>query len=374
MACTAKPQGEPPPAQRPAESAARLIVLPTGSPMLAEIQVESVASAEVPTIEVVAPGKLRADPNRLARVELPVTGRITKVLVAVGDSVGEGQPLMEVDSPEAAQFQSAYLEARASVAESSAALSKAEADRDRINDLFEHKAVARKEVLNAETELERRRQELTQAHAEAKQAEGRLEILGLEPGNFGKSFVLRAPLAGKVIEMNVAPGQFWVAVGTPLMTIADLSKVWVTSDVPERDIGKIRIGALLDVELTAFPDRSWRVAVVRIADTVDPKTHTVTVWGEIDNPEGLLRPEMFGRIRYVNELTTLPLIPNGAIVQSESGPFVYRQVAPGSFEPVAVRLGVRHGEQVAVLSGLTEGDRIVVAGAMLLEGAGSGQP
>ncbi|MFZ1864760.1 MAG: efflux RND transporter periplasmic adaptor subunit [Polyangiales bacterium] len=374
VACKASPkQDEPSPAASQNDSARR-IVLPPDSPMLAEIGVEPVTSAEVPTVEVVAPGKLRADPNRLARVELPITGRITQVLVGLGDAVVQGQPLMEVDSPEAGEFQSAYLEARASVAEATAALSKAEADRDRISDLFEHKAVARKEVLNAETELEQRREELAQARAEAEQAGARLKILELKPGKFGKRFTLKAPLAGKVIEMNVAPGQFWSDISAPLMTIADLSKIWVTSNVPEQDISKIRVGALLDVELTAYPDRSWRVAVFRIADAVDPQTHTVTVWGEIDNPDGLLRPEMFGRVRYVDSIAQLPVIPAAAVVQSESGPFVYRQVAPGTFEAVPVTLGVRHGDRVAVLKGIEHGDQIVVQGTMLLEGSGSAQP
>ncbi|MGB5694971.1 MAG: efflux RND transporter periplasmic adaptor subunit [Polyangiales bacterium] len=356
------------------DEVARRIVLPPDSPMLEEIHVDAVASAQMPTVEVVAPGKLRADPNRLAKVELPVTGRITRILVSLGDAVTEGQTLMEVDSPEAGEFQSASLQARASVAEAAAALSKAEADRDRISDLFEHKAVARKEVLNAETALEQRRQELAQARAEAEQATARLKILGLSPGKVGKQFTLRAPLAGKVIEMKVAPGQFWSDVSAPLMTIADLSKVWVTSNVPEGDISKIRVGASLDVELSAYPDRSWQVTVLRIADEVDPQTHTVTVWGELENPDGLLRPEMFGRIRYVDAVAQLPVIPLDAVVQSESGPFVYRQVAQGTFEPVAVTLGVRRNQQVAVLSGLKEGDQIVVGGNMLLEGSGKTEP
>lgn len=374
VACKTKPQQSDTPSKSPTDESSRRIVLPPDSPMLAEIQVQPAASAKVPTVEVVAPGKLRADPNRLARVELPVTGRVTRVFVALGDAVVEGQPLMEVDSPEAEELQSKYLEARASVAETTAEFSKAEADHARIRDLFEHKAVARKEVLNADTVLEQRRQELAQARAQADEARERLKILGLEPGTLGKRFTLRAPLAGKVIEMNVAPGEFWSDISAPLMTVADLSKIWVTSNVPEQDISKIRVGALLDVELTAFPDRTWRVAVFRIADAVDPQTHTVTVWGEIDNPDELLRPEMFGRIRYVNAVATLPTVPAEAIVQSEAGPFVYRQVAPGSFEPVPITLGVRHGDQVAVLKGIEAGDQIVVGGTMLLEGSGSAQP
>lgn len=372
VGCKGKPQQDTPaPAS---DAAARRIVIPADSPMLSEIHVEVVASAEMPTVEVVAPGKLRADPNRLAKVELPVTGRITQILVSLGDAVTEGQTLMEVDSPEAGEFQSAFLQARASVGEATAALSKAEADRDRISDLFEHKAVARKEVLNAQTELEQRREELAQARAEAEQAIGRLKIMGLKPGQVGKPFTLQAPLAGKVIEMNVAPGQFWSDLGAPLMTIADLSKVWVTSNVPEGDVSKIRVGAMLEVELTAYPDRSWNVTVFRIADEVDPQTHTVTVWAELDNADGLLRPDMFGRTRYVDSVARLPVIPLGAVVQSEGGPFVYRQVTPGTFEPVAVMLGVRRKQQVAVLTGLKEGDQIVVGGTMLLEGSGANEP
>jgi len=374
LACQSKSQPDASVRSSSADDTHGRVVLPADSPMLAEIHVATVIAAEVPTVEVVAPGKLRTDPNRLAKVELPVTGRITQVFVSLGDAVTEEQPLIEVDSPEAADVQSAYLQARASVAEATAALSKAEADRDRARDLFEHKAVARKEVLNAETEYEQRRQALAQARAETEQAVERLKILGLQPGRFGKRFTLRAPLAGKVIEMNVAPGQFWSDISVPLMTIADLSKVWVTSDVPEGDISKIRVGASLDVELTAYPDRSWRVTVFRIADSVDPQTHTVTVWGELENPDGSLRPEMFGRIRYVDRLAELPVIPLGAIVQSESGPFVYRQIAPGSFEPVSVTLGVRRDQQVAVLTGLREGEQIVVGGSMLLEGSGKTEP
>lgn len=376
VACKAAPQQDAPPPPPPSsqDDAARRIVLPADSPMLSEIDVQEVATAEVPKVEVVAPGKLRADPNRVAKVELPVTGRITRVLVSLGDAVAEGQTLMEVDSPEAGDFQSAYIQARASVAEATAALSKAEADRDRISDLFEHKAVARKEVLNAQTELEQRQQELAQARAGAEQAVGRLKILGLDPGKFQKRFTLRAPLAGKVIEMNVAPGQFWGNISAPLMTIADLSKIWVTSDVPEGDVSKIRVGASLEVSLTAYPNRSWQVTVFRIADEVDPQTHTVTVWANLENPDGLFRPEMFGRIRYVDKVERLPVVPLGAVVQSERGPFVFRQVAPGAFEPVAVTLGVRYDEQIAVLNGLQAGDQIVVGGSMLLEGSGETEP
>lgn len=369
-ACKSESREKPSTTSASPDEGARRIVLPADSPMLDQIKVAPVALAEMPTVEIRAPAKLHADPNRLAEVELPVSGHILRVLVRVGDAVTQGQPLLEMESPEAAKFQSVYVEARASVAQARAALSKAEADRDRLRDLFEHKAVARKELLNAETEFEERGQALQQALAEEEQARQRLKILRVPPGKFGSIFVLRAPLAGKVLEMNVAPGGFWTESAAPVMTIADLSQVWVTASIPESDISKIRLGASLEVQLTAYPDRSWQVNVSRIADSVDAQTHTVTVWAELDNPDGLLRPEMFGWVRYVESVSQFPVVPTGAIVQSESGPFVYRVVKPGIFEAVPVEVGVRREGQVVARSGLSEGDQIVVDGTMLLKGYG----
>jgi len=356
------------PMQPSVDAATRRVTLPTDSPLLDELKTGVVERAEFPTAEIVAPGRLRAVPTRYARVSSPVKGKIARVLVQEGDAVAQGAPLVELESADATEFESAQVQARAAVDQARSELAKADADRDRLRDLFAHDAVARKEVLNAETEYDRAAAAMRQAEAALAEASRRLEILGLAPGKVDQALVVRAPLAGKVIDLAVAPGVFWDDTNAPLMSVADLAVLWVTSNVPEADVSKIRVGESLEVHLTAVPDRVFQATVQRVADTVDPTSHTIEVRGELANPDGLLRPEMFGQIRHVDALAQIAVVPVDAVLQSEGEPYVYRVVSPGVFEPTPVQLGVRRAKRVAVLRGVAAGDTIVVDGAVLLAG------
>lgn len=346
----------------------RRVSLAADSPLLDELKIAKVEAADFPSVEVVAPGRLRAEPTRLARVSSPVKGKIARVLVAQGDAVQAGDPLVELESPDASGFESDQLKARAARDQARSELAKADADRDRMRDLFEHNAVARKEVLNAETEYDRAAAALDQANATLADASRRLQILGLEPGRLDQPLIVRSPLAGKVLVLAVAPGVFWDDTSTPLLTVADLSVLWVTSNVPESGVSKIRVGENLEVMLTAHPERIFSATVTHVADTVDPDSHTVEVRGELTNPDGLLRPEMFGQIRHVDALAMTAVLPVDAVLQSEGEPYVYRVVSPGVFEPQPVELGVRREGRVAVLRGVKAGDEVVVDGAVLLAG------
>jgi biotin carboxyl carrier protein len=122
-----------------------------------EIRVEPVTVERVPRDEVVAPGKVELDPNRIARIMLPLPGRITEVRVRVGDAVRAGQPLVTLESPDVAeaigalrQAEANLVQARAGLAQAEAALAKAEQDAERAKDLYEHRAIAQKEVLAAD--------------------------------------------------------------------------------------------------------------------------------------------------------------------------------------------------------------------------------
>lgn len=350
------------------DATSRRVTLPASSPLLDELKVAAVEEAEFPSLEVVAPGRLRAEPTRFAKVTSPVKGKIARVLVGQGDAVDAGAPLVELESPDASGFESEQMKAKSAVDQARSELAKADADRERMRDLFAHDAVARKEVLNAETEYDRAAAALEQARATLAEATRRLEILGLKPGHLDQPLVVRAPLAGKVLDLAVAPGVFWDDTGAAMMSVADLSVLWVVSNVPEAGVSKIRVGETLEVHLTAHPDRIFSATVTRVADTVDPDSHTVEVRGELANPEGLLRPEMFGQIRHVDALSKSAVVPLAAVLQGEGEPYVYREVSPGAFEPVEVALGVRREGRVAVLRGLSVGDRIVVDGGVLLAG------
>lgn len=342
------------------------VVIAANSPKLKEIRVAPAEEAQVPVDEVVSPGKIEANPNLVSHVMLPVAGRVTSVQARIGDSVKRGQPLLTIESPDADAAESAYRQSQASLTQAKANLNKAQADHDRASDLFEHNAVAKKDVLTAENALAQAKAGVEQAEAAIEQTSRRLAILGLKTGAFGQKVTAAAPSSGKVLEMSIAPGEYRNDTNAPVMTIADLSTVWVSSDVPESQIRLIQTGERIDVTLTAFPAETFRGRVTRIADTVDPQTRTVKVRAEMDNSRGRLRPEMFGTIKHTDAIRTEPVLPAGAVVQDGGRSLVWVERGPGRFQPVEVKTGARVGDRVAILSGVRAGDRVVVDGAMLL--------
>jgi membrane fusion protein, heavy metal efflux system len=343
------------------------VVIPADSPKLQQIRVDAVRTADVPFDVVTSPGKIEANPNLMSRVVLPVPGRVDSVLVKIGDAVERGQPLLTLESPDADAAESAFLQAEAAVTQAKANLNKAQADFDRSTDLFEHNAVARKDVLTAENALAQSTAALEQARAAREQAARRVTLLGLKPGSFGQKVTVRAPISGKVLEMSVAAGEYRNDTTAPLMTIADLRTVWVSSDVPESAIRFIRTGERIDVSLSAYPAETFRARVTRIADTVDPQTRTIKVRAEMDNAHERFRPEMFGTIRHTEETRVVPVIPTGAVVQGDGRTVAFVEKGPGRFLPVEVKVGDRTGGVLPVLAGLRAGDRVVVDGAMLLK-------
>jgi len=138
--------------------------------------------------------------------------------------------------------------------------------------------------------------------------------------------------------------------------------------VPETSIRQIQVGERLDVEFAAYPGETFRGQVTQIADVVDPQTRTIKVRAELANGQGRLRPEMFGRIRHSEGTETLPVIPMAAVLQEEGQNVVWRQVSPGSFQRITIQTGARIADQIAVTSGLGEGDVVVIGGVMLLKG------
>jgi cobalt-zinc-cadmium efflux system membrane fusion protein len=342
------------------------VVIPADSPKLKEIHVTEVRTASVPFDEVTSPGKIETNPNLVSRVALPLAGRVSSVSVKLGDSVKRGQALLTLESPDADAGVAAYLQGQAAITQAKANLNKAQADYDRSTDLFEHNAVAKKDVLTAENALAQAKSALEQSEAALEQSDRKLRLLGLKPGTFGQKVTVTAPISGKILEMSVAPGEYRNDTNAPVMTIADLSTVWVSSDVPESAIRFIQPGERIDVVLTAYPGETFHGRVTRIADVVDPQTRAIKVRAEMDNASGKLRPEMYGTIRHTDSMKTMPVVPAGAVLQGDGKTSVWVERAPGRFQPVEVKIGERAGAVVPVLSGVAAGARIVADGAMLL--------
>lgn len=321
---------------------------------------------ELPWEEVTAPGKVEVNPNRVSHVLMPVAGRIREVFVKLGDAVTEGQPLLTVESPDAGVAVTAYMQAQAQLRLAKSALAKAEKDLSRARDLYEHRAAALKDVSSAEQELAQAQSTVEQTQAGAEQTLHRLEMLGLRPGFHTHEVCVRAPIRGKVLEIAVAPGEYRNDTSASLMTITDLSSVWVTSNVAETSIRLIEPGERIDIELAAYPGEVFHGRVTRISDTVDPQSRTVKVQAELGNPTGRLRPEMFGKIRHSHGTRVFPVVPADAVLRDDSGATVFVEKRAGAYEQVRVSIGEPLDGVVPILSGLAGGQRIVMDGAILL--------
>jgi len=330
------------------------------------IRTQAVESTLVPVGSISTPGKVEANINRVSHIALPLTGRVTKVFVRTGDFVRQGQPLLTMESADAESAVSAYRQAQASTVQARSTLAKVETDFVREKDLFSHEAAPQKDLLSAEALAVQAKAVVDQAEAVVEQAKRRLQIIGIGPDSFGQQVTVHAPISGKLLEVAVVEGEFRNDLSAPVLTIADLSSVWVTSDVPEIAIRLVKVGEPVAIQLAAYPGETLRGRVTQLGDTLDPQKRTVKVRAELSNPDGRFKPEMSGRIQLTEETEVRPVVPAGAVIAADGESVVWREVGQGSFEKVRVTTGAQIGDKVAIISGLKPNERIVVDGGMLL--------
>ena len=355
---------EPPQAKKNID----LITIPSDSPQAKQMRVEAVRSENIPADEVVAPGKIMINPNRTSKLLLPIAGRIVSVMAQLGDSVVQGQPLVAIDSPDADAAVAAYHQGQATERQAQAALTKAQTEFDRAGKLYEAETLAQKELVAAENDLAQAKAALETARAGIEQARSKLEVLGLNQSDFHQRTFARAPISGKVLEISVAPGEYRNDTSAPLMTIADLSTVWVSSDVPESGIRLIHIGDRMTITCLAYPGEIFSGRVARIADVVDPQTRTLRVHLDLANPQGRFRPEMFCTIRHSRDVRSVPVLPVSAVIQEYGKSVAFVERGPGQYERREVTIGARSGDLVPILHGVQVGERAIVDGAVLLMG------
>jgi len=351
-----------------------LVVVPPDSPRFKQLRIEAVREQAFPTDEVTAPAKVMINPNRISRVLPPVQGRVLSVFVKLGDTVADGQPLVSLNSPDADAAIAAYLQADATLRQAKVTLAKTETDLQRARNLLQYQAISEKDALAAQNDVASARAALENATAARAQALRKLTLLGLTPSDLQQAVVVRAPIAGVVTDISVTPGDYRAAVSsaadvtTPLMSVADLSTVWMSSDVPEAFMRFIHVGEEVEITFVAYPGETFTGRVARIGTTLDPQTRTLKVQIDLPNPARRFVPEMFGTVRHAGPPRRFPVVPAAAIVQEYGRAEVFVERGPGQFERRVVTTGVRTGDVVAITSGLDAKSRVIVDGAILLRG------
>ncbi len=310
---------------------------------------------------VTALGELGVDQEAYAEVGSPLPARVVRLLASPGDRVRAGGPLAELESVELGASRARLLEAEARETVARQAL-------ERKRGLAADRVVPRRELQEAEAEA-------ASARAALEAAQAALAALGAqarrwdpdEPGAAAR-FTLHSPIAGSVLQRDAARGRL-VDPSRPLFRVAELSRLWLDAHVFERDAVRLRAGAEARVSFPALPGRTITGRVFLVGSQVDPGSRTVPVQVRIDNPDGVLRPGMSATVRIPlgQEEGSVVAVPTAALQRLEQSWCVFLPRGPGDFEARSVGRGRDLGGEVEILSGLTQGDTVVVEGAFLLK-------
>jgi len=308
---------------------------------------------------IVATGTVEFNADRIARILAPVAGQVQALRLNVGDDVRRGDTLFVLSSREVAAAIAEHLASQKDLdlAEKTFAMTK---------DLFEHDAASRIAMQQSENDV-------AKARAKVAQTAEVLRVLGFDESALANSAALpshvpiRAPLSGIVTERTITNGQFVGTESTPLMTVADLSSVWVQADVFERDLHSIGAGQKADVTTAAYPDDHFSAEVARVGTVVDAQTRTAKIRFVTANPGLRLKPGMFTtatlQIPGVNTALTAPA---RAVFVEDGRSFMYVQTAAAEFERREVEVVAAGVNRVHVTRGIAVGDRIVSEGVLLL--------
>lgn len=333
----------------------------------------AVAREVASTIEV--PGQLVPNEDRTSRLGAPARGRIVDMHVQAGDRVSAGQPLVSLQSAEASAALSDYTKAVADRDARRVAVTYARTARERAERLLAAKAVARQEVERAQADEALAASELSRAEAEVVRAQSTARQLGtnMQTG----AMVIRSPLAGVVLARDAVPGAV-VEAGAPLVTVSDVSTLWIDVAVPERAAGVLRVGSSLRFTVPAFPGDTQQARVLSLGGALDPQTRMLPIRALVRNGDTRrrLRPQMFATVWFVGTDRHAGVgLPESAVMLLDQRPVVFI-ARPGKtpadsvhFERRDVEVTRAVGGTVQVLRGLNAGDLVVTEGAFAVKSA-----
>lgn len=298
------------------------------------------------------PAQVKVNAERTVALASPAQGVVQTVPVSVGTPVKKGQPLIVIQSPEVAQWRADYGSARQRVA-----LALTTWQREKL--LWEGRISARQDMEAAQSALK-------EAEITAEAARQRLRALGIDPGDdVSSSLTIRAPLAGVVVDKPVVAGQA-VDDSRPLLTIADLSQVWIEAAVPAESLGQVASGMAATVSVNAQP-KAIEGALSFVGPVLGEATRMATARVTLPNPGMRLRPGMLATVDILGQPANVPVaVASEAIQTVHERSVVFVRTASG-FRPQVVTLGRTDGKRTEVTGGLAAGTRYAAGGSFLLK-------
>ena len=359
-----------------------VVDVPEAAQKNAGLQTMAVSSRVLPaTIEVT--GVVTPDERRVSHVRPLARGVIEEIPVTLGARVRQGQTLVTYDNIELGELVGNFLS-------EVAAQRQAEADREvrqqalqRAEDLIKLEAIAQQTLEQRRAEFKNAEAAVASQRARVAKIEEQIHRFGLSdadlstlPPEEGRSghrtashSTLRAPFTGVVTKFDIAPGEL-VGPDRELMTLTDLSTVWVLADVYEKDLAKVKVNSDVNIRVDAYPDRIFVGRLTYIGDSIDPQTRTAKVRCVIANPDGALKLDMFVKVAVATTDSREGIsVPVEAVQQIDGQSVVFVRQTPTRFERRNVELGNTAGNIVEIRSGLKAGEVIAGAGSFYLKTA-----
>ncbi len=311
-------------------------------------------------------GLVTWDEDCTDRVYSPVAGQVEKIIAQIGQTVKQGDDLALMHSSDFGQAQADYRKALGDYAQFDKTLA-------RVKVLREHGAAADKDVESAQADFDR-------GLAEKQRAEANLQLLGTTNGNFNDVYHLVSPIGGVVVDKNINIGQQIRAdlilantpqATAPLFTITDPTKLWVQLDIPETRLGRLHVGDKVELRSPAYPGKVFPGRIDDVGAFLDPLSRVAHARASVDNPDGLLKGQMYVSVEVkgaADAITDIAL-PARSVIYQDGQYYVFVEVAPRKFERRQVSLERESGPDGtgdAVVRGIKPGQPVVAEGSLLV--------
>ncbi|MBE4947468.1 efflux RND transporter periplasmic adaptor subunit [Chryseobacterium culicis] len=327
------------------------VTVPENNPVFKKIKTQAVTEQEH-SDGVISAGTIQAIPNHYAEIASPFSGRITGSFIQLGQKVSAGNPLFEILSSDYFSVQKDYTDALNDV-------QLAEKNYRRQQDLVKHGVGIQKELDEAETDFKNKKTSLSNASSA-------LKVYNSKGGGIGSPLVVRAPINGEIISNKIVNGQYLKGDADPVMIIAELSKVWISGDVKEKDIRFVNKGDRVSVKVSAYPDRDITGKVYHINEIVDEDTRSIKVLIECDNPDRKLKPGMYATVSFSTTPEKTVMIPVTALMQQDNFQYVWVKTGKNQYAKRSVTTGETDQKTVRIISGLKPGEIIMTEGGIYM--------
>lgn len=298
-------------------------------------------TTEVP-IEIKVPGRLAFNAEKSKVISARVAGRVERIFAFDGAAVNQGSPILEMYSPEFNSAQQEYLLA----SKTASILGKNQAMGDLMTDAKMTQDAASNRLRNIGVSD----QEIAQLGSNQRTQ---------------SNLLIRSPIQGVVIKRNTEPGAF-VNSGDVLASLADPKALWFLGNVFEKDIRLLSSGQQLILKTEAYPDREFIAQTNYVAPSVDPETRALLIRADVNNDDGLLRPDMFMSAKLLVGKGLAVVVPQSAIVRIREMRYAIVRVSPDTFRRLPVKGYDLDGKRFAITDGLGAGLMVLTDGAVLL--------